>query len=126
MGFCFAAYKEKDMKLNTKTQFLNVISDENLAKLEGYEAFTFNESEGDKREGDEEQAYHLGATHAFSDSIDMIELQDVTKKTAVDGRLLAVAVVVGATIVFYGPVKRFAVDVKQAYKAKRAEKKAWA
>ena len=114
------------MKLNTKTQILNVISNENLAKLKSYENFTFNESEGDKREGDEEQAYHMGATHAFSDAIDMIYTQDVAKKTAVDGRLLTAVVVVGAAVVFRGPIQRVAIEVKKTYRAKRAAKKAWA
>lgn len=110
--------------LNTKTQVMNVISNENLAKLVSYEEFTFNASGGDRREGDEEQAYHLGATHAFSDAVDMIETQDVSKKTAVDGQMLTLLVVVGAAVVLYGPVKRFAVDVKKSYKAKMAAKKA--
>lgn len=116
------------MKLNTKTQVLNVVSDENVAKLMQYESFTFEKSagldDGSTSPDDSEALYHLGATHAFSDALDFIEEQDVTKKTAVDGRLLAVVVVVGAGIAFYGPVKRFAVDVKNNYKAKRAAQKA--
>lgn len=114
------------MKLNTKTQVMNIISDENFDKLKGYEDFTFGASEGDKREDDEEQAYHLGAYHAFSDSISMIETKDVANKTEVDGRLLTFVVVIGAAVVFYVPVKRFAIDVKKTYKAKRAAQKAQA
>lgn len=111
------------MKLNTKTQVLNVVSKEDLAKLYRFEESTLEASD-DSENATQEQVYQLGANHAFSDALDMIETQDVAKKTSVDGRLLAVVVVLGATVVFYGPVKRFAVDVKKTYKAKRAAQKA--
>lgn len=116
------------MKLNTKTQVLNVVSDENVAKLMQYESFTFEKSDGlddgstDPDNG--EALYHLGATHAFSDALDMIETQDVSKKTAVDGQMLTILAVVGAVVAFRGPIQRFAVDVKNNYKAKRAAQKA--
>jgi hypothetical protein len=121
MDFCFTAYKEKDMKLNTKTQLMNIISDENLEKLVGYETFCLDKSAGlddgsiDPDNG--EALYHLGAKHAFSDALDMVENVDVTKKTAVNGKLLVAVVVIGAGVAFYGPIKRFAVDVKTNFKA---------
>lgn len=116
------------MKLNKNTQVMNVISNENVAKLMRYESFTFEKSsgldDGSTSPDDSEALYHLGATHAFSDALDFIEEQDVSKKTAVDGQMLTLLVVVGAAVVLYGPVKRFAVDVKKTYKAKRAAQKA--
>lgn len=112
------------MKLNTKTQVMNVISDENLAKLMQYESSTLEKSAGAEESENAEQVYQLGANHAFSDALDFIEEQDVSKKTAVDGRMLTAVVVVGAAVVLYGPVKRFAIDWKKAYKARRAAQKA--
>lgn len=110
------------MKLNTKTRVLNVISDENLAKLNRFEESTRLASD-DSENASQEAVYQLGANHAFSDAIDFVETQDVTKKTAVDGRMLTAVVVVGAVVLFYGPVKRFAIDVKKNYLAKRAAQK---
>jgi hypothetical protein len=117
-----------DTKLSTKTQVLNVVSDENVAKLMQYESFCFDKSngldDGSTDPDDGEALYHLGANHAFGDALDFIETQDVSKKTAVDGRLLVVVVVVGAVVAFRGPIQRFAVDWKKAYKARRADQKA--
>lgn len=116
------------MKLNTKTQVLNVVTDENVAKLMQYESFCFDKSsgldDGNTDPDDGEALYHLGANHAFSDALDFIEEQDVSKKTAVDGRLIVVVAVVGAVIAFHGPIQRFVVDVNKNYKARRAAMKA--
>ena len=115
------------MKLNTKTQVMNIVSDENLAKLKDYEMFCFDKSSGlddgstDPDNG--EALYHLGANHAFGNALDFIETKDVANKTAVDGRLLTFVVMAGSVVVFYVPIKHFIVDVKKTYKAKRAAQK---
>lgn len=105
MGFCFATYKEKDMKLDPKTQNLNVISDDNLANLFRYAESTRLASDDDEN-ASQEAVYQLGANHAFTDAIDMIEAKDVSKKTAVDGQLLTLVVLGIGAVVLYGPVKR--------------------
>jgi hypothetical protein len=103
------------MKLNTKTQYMNVVSDENFAKLLRYESFTANASEDNERPSDE-QVYHTGANHAFIDSISMIEHKDVSRKTAVDGNLLTGVVIVTVAVVLYKPAKKVALKLKKKFR----------
>ena len=103
------------MKLNDKIQRMNVVSDENLAALWQYQAFTAKASEDNDRVSDE-QVYHLGANHAFIDSLGMIETKDVRQKTAVDGRLLTGVVVLGAAVVLYKPAKKAVLKLKAKFR----------